>query len=73
VSRVAVIGEHSLTAGFALAGAVVVASESAAAARSAWDGLPADVAVVILTAQAAAAIGAERYRPGRPLTVEAPP
>jgi vacuolar-type H+-ATPase subunit F/Vma7 len=54
MSRAAVIGESARTAGFALAGALVLAAENAGEARAAWAGLPADVAVLVLTPRAAA-------------------
>ena len=45
------------TAGFALAGAVVLVAEDQEEARAAWRSLPADVAVLVLTARAAAWLG----------------
>jgi vacuolar-type H+-ATPase subunit F/Vma7 len=54
MSRAAVIGESARTAGFALAGALVLAAENAGEACAAWAGLPADVPVVVLTPRAAA-------------------
>jgi vacuolar-type H+-ATPase subunit F/Vma7 len=59
VTRAAVIGEAVRTAGFALAGAVVLAAENQDEARAAWRELPADIAVLVLTARAAAWLGAE--------------
>jgi vacuolar-type H+-ATPase subunit F/Vma7 len=53
---VAVIGEEPLVRGFGLAGALVLPAADAPAARAAWAALPDDVAVVILTAAAAAAL-----------------
>jgi vacuolar-type H+-ATPase subunit F/Vma7 len=64
MARAAVIGEAVRTAGFALAGAVVLTAESQQEARAAWSGLPADVAVVVLTARAAAWLG-EQPEPRR--------
>ena len=52
MARAAVIGEAVRTAGFALAGAVVLAAENEEEARAAWRSLPADVAVLVLTARA---------------------
>ncbi len=61
----AVIGEAVRTAGFALAGAVVITAEDAEQARAAWGSLPADTAVLVLTASAAAWLGdVPRSRPG---------
>jgi len=57
MSRAAVIGEGVRTAGFGLAGAVVVAAETAEEVRAAWRALPADVAVLVLTPRAAAWLG----------------
>ncbi|HUY45433.1 MAG TPA: V-type ATP synthase subunit F [Streptosporangiaceae bacterium] len=57
MSRAAVIGQVLRVQGFALAGAVVCAAESQDEARAAWQSLPPDVAVVILTAGAAAWLG----------------
>jgi vacuolar-type H+-ATPase subunit F/Vma7 len=57
MSRTAVIGEAVRTAGFALAGAVVVPAETAEETRTAWRALPDDVAVLVLTARAAAWLG----------------
>jgi vacuolar-type H+-ATPase subunit F/Vma7 len=53
MSRMAVIGEGVRVQGFALAGALVLAAEDAAAARAAWRSLPPDVAVAVLTPRAA--------------------
>lgn len=57
MARAAVIGEAVRTAGFALAGAVVLAAENEEEARAAWRSLPADVGVLVLTAGAAAWLG----------------
>jgi vacuolar-type H+-ATPase subunit F/Vma7 len=57
MSRAAAIGEPARTAGFALAGALVFPAENAEEASAAWASLPADVAVLILTPQAAAWLG----------------
>ena len=57
MSRAAVIGESARTAGFALAGALVYPAENAGEARVAWSGLPADVAVLVVTPRAAAWLG----------------
>jgi vacuolar-type H+-ATPase subunit F/Vma7 len=54
MSRAAVIGESTRTAGFALAGALVFPAENPDEARAAWSGLPADVTVLIVTPRAAA-------------------
>ena len=57
MARAAVIGEATRTAGFALAGAVVLVAENSDEARTAWRSLPADIAVLVLTASAAAWLG----------------
>ena len=57
MARAAVIGEAVRTAGFALAGAVVLPAENPAEARAAWDALPADIAVLVLTPRAAGWLG----------------
>jgi vacuolar-type H+-ATPase subunit F/Vma7 len=53
MSRAAVIGESARTAGFALAGALVLAAENSSEAHAALASLPADAAVLILTPRAA--------------------
>jgi vacuolar-type H+-ATPase subunit F/Vma7 len=68
--RAAVIGEAVRAEGFALAGALVFPAEDAEQARAAWHVLPDDVAVLVLTARAAAWLGdAPRSRPGVLVTV----
>ena len=57
MARAAVIGEAVRTAGFALAGAVVLPAESPEEARAAWASLPADIAVLVLTPRAATWLG----------------
>ena len=59
MGRAAVIGEALRVQGYALAGAVVCPAEDEAAARAAWRSLPADVAVVVVTARAAEWLGGE--------------
>lgn len=54
---VAVIGETVRVSGFRLAGAFVLPADDPGAARAAWASLPEEVAVVILTPEAAEAIG----------------
>jgi vacuolar-type H+-ATPase subunit F/Vma7 len=54
MSRVAVIGEEAQVRGFLLAGALVFPAEDAGGVRAAWRSLPPDVAVAVLTTQAAA-------------------
>jgi vacuolar-type H+-ATPase subunit F/Vma7 len=54
VGRFVVIGEASRVAGFELGGATVVRADTADAVQRAWDTLPGDAAVVVLTPDAAA-------------------
>jgi vacuolar-type H+-ATPase subunit F/Vma7 len=72
VARVAVVGEQVRVQGFALAGAQVLVAEDAQAVGAAWRALDGDVAVVVLTDRAAAALGDELERRW-PLTVVMPP
>ncbi len=72
MARVAVVGELTRVQGFALAGALVLVAEDAQAARAAWSSLADDVAVVVLTPQAAAALGDELERRRWPLAVVMP-
>jgi len=53
-----VLGESPCVDAWALAGADVVAVESAAAAAAAWDALPPDTEIVIVTPSVALALGA---------------
>lgn len=59
MKRVAVLGERAKVQGFALAGAMVLIAEDAEQARTAWESLGADVAVVVLTPLAAASLAHE--------------
>jgi vacuolar-type H+-ATPase subunit F/Vma7 len=54
-----VLGEPALVAGYALAGATVMTAEEPAAVRRAWQRLPADTTLVVLTAAAARALPGE--------------
>ena len=53
MARAAVIGQALQIEGFGLAGAVVCAAEDEDQARTAWQSLPPDIAVVVLTDSAA--------------------
>jgi vacuolar-type H+-ATPase subunit F/Vma7 len=53
MARAAVIGEALSVEGFGLAGAIVYPADSEADALSAWDSLPADAALLIVTTSAA--------------------
>lgn len=72
MGRVAVLGEETSVAGYALVGAVTLCAEDAQAVRAAWAGLPRDIDVVILTARAAAALGTAPTETMHPLTVVMP-
>jgi vacuolar-type H+-ATPase subunit F/Vma7 len=63
MARAAVIGEATRTAGFALAGAVVLVAEDQDEARAAWRSLPADIAVLVLTPSSAAWLGEDPTTP----------
>ena len=73
MSRAAVIGEAVRVQGYAMAGAVVYPAEDADQARAAWRSLPPDIAVVVLTAQAAAWLGEAPQRRDGVLPVVMPP
>jgi vacuolar-type H+-ATPase subunit F/Vma7 len=53
MARAAVIGEHLRIYGYGLAGALLYPASDRPDAVRAWQGLPGDVAVVLLTARAA--------------------
>lgn len=57
MGRVAAIGAEPLVRGFGLVGVLVLPAEDDDAARTAWQRLPGDVELVILSPAAAAAIG----------------
>lgn len=59
MSRVVAIGPRGSLVGFALAGVEPIEAADAAAARQAWDELPADAGLVLLAPTAHAAL-AER-------------
>lgn len=68
-----VLGEAARVDGFALGGATVIPAEDPDAVRRAWDTLPADAAVVVLTERAAAALGAASTGRDGVLSVVMPP
>lgn len=72
MSDVAVIGSAELVSGFALAGARTYAVRDAEEARATWQHLPPTVAVVLLSAAAADAIGDATRARGAPLTARLP-
>ncbi len=67
MGTVVAIGEEALVRGFSLAGAVVLAAEDPDAVRAAWHGLAAEVAVVVLTPAALAALADADRTGGWPL------
>ncbi|WP_369386539.1 V-type ATP synthase subunit F [Streptomyces sp. CG1] len=74
MGTVAAIGTRTSVCGLALAGVEVRVAEDPEAVRRAWHELPGTAALVILTAEAAEALGAEIMMPApsRPLTVVMP-
>lgn len=71
--RVAVLGERVRVEGWTLAGALVCPADDPAAVRTAWRALPADVAVLVLTPAAAAALSDVDIERAGPLPVVMPP
>lgn len=57
MSGVVAIGEEKLLLGYALVGVDVVPAEGADSARAAWDALPSDTGLVLLTPAARSALG----------------
>jgi vacuolar-type H+-ATPase subunit F/Vma7 len=74
MGTVAAIGARTGVCGLALAGVDVLVAEEPEAVRRAWRALPGTTGLVILTAEAAEALGAEATvsAPSRPLTVVMP-
>lgn len=71
--RVAVLGEAAVVTGYSLAGAVVLPADTEADVLAAWQRLPDDVGVVILTARAAGILGEAATTALGPLAVVIPP
>lgn len=71
-SRIVAIGEPATVQGFALAGVQVLAAESPDAVRTAWAGLPDDVALVILSSAAEQALAAAASVTSSPLVAVMP-
>lgn len=71
MSGIVVIGEETRVQGFGLAGAGVEVATDPDDVRAAWDGLDPDVALVVLTPNAASALG-ERLATSKRLTVVMP-
>jgi vacuolar-type H+-ATPase subunit F/Vma7 len=73
MSHIVAIGERERLRGFALAGVEVAAADDPAETRAAWDSLAPEVALVILTPAAHAALsGSELDRRGQRLWVVMP-
>lgn len=72
-NEVGAIGAQPLVAGFALAGVRVWPASGAAEVRAAWEAMSGRAAVVILTPDAADALGGDRTAQAAPLTVVMPP
>lgn len=70
--RFAAIGAESRVRGYELAGVLVLVAEDPGEIRVLWRDLPEDVAIVILTPQAAGALGADALATARPLTAVLP-
>lgn len=69
MSRIVVLGEPPRVDGWALGGALVVPAVGAEEVRRAWDGLPDEVEVVVVTPEAGAQLG---ERTGERLVVVLP-
>jgi hypothetical protein len=72
VSLVVALGEAARVGHLGLGGALVLSAEDAEAVRRHWRSLPEDVALVILTERAAAALAPERTARPRVLRVVMP-
>lgn len=73
MARLALIGEELRIQGFRLAGAMICPAADPAAARQAWRSLPADVAVIIVTARSAGWLSDELASRPDVLSVVMPP
>lgn len=71
--RLVALGEGSIVRGFGLAGATVMAADRAEEVREAWERLPEDTAVVVLTPAAVDALGERLEERPRLLWVVMPP
>ena len=69
MGRIAAIGESVRVQALALAGVLVLPGATPDESRASWRGLPPDVELVILTPEAAAAVGDG----GGPLRIVMPP
>ncbi|MEU7872110.1 hypothetical protein [Dactylosporangium sp. NPDC049140] len=69
VATVAAIGAEAAIRGYAVAGVTVLPAGDPIAVRAAWQSLDPDVAVVVLTAQAARVLGDAVADPARMVAV----
>ncbi len=58
MNRIVVLGEPERVGGYRLAGATVVEATEPAAVEQAWQALPADTTLLVLTPRAASIVGA---------------
>jgi vacuolar-type H+-ATPase subunit F/Vma7 len=72
MNRIVVLGEATRVSGFALAGATVLEASGAPAVLRAWEILPADTTVLVLTPVAATALRDRLGERRRLLWVEMP-
>jgi vacuolar-type H+-ATPase subunit F/Vma7 len=72
MTHVPAIGARRRVTGLATAGVVVLPADDPEAVRAAWSRLPADVGLVILTPDAAAALGPGPLEAEDPLTAVMP-
>ncbi len=70
--NVAALGELSRLEVYRLAGVGVLAAETDDEVRTAWQSLAADIQIVLLTPNAAGALGSTLTEPGAPMTVLLP-
>ncbi|MFR9799092.1 V-type ATP synthase subunit F [Streptomyces sp. MS06] len=73
MARIAAIGERPRVLGLSAAGVAVFPADTPDRVVAAWDTLPADVGLVIVTPAAAAALGPARVDAKEPLTAVMPP
>ena len=69
MNRVAVLGDPAVVRGWGLAGLLVVGASGAEQVRTRWRGLPPEVRLVILTAEAAEALRTEVAASGRMVAI----
>lgn len=72
MGRVAAIGERTRVSGLALAGVTVLVAEEPESVHRAWQDLPRDVALVIVTPAAADTLGPALLDGARTLTAVLP-